>query len=104
MGAVSHEFLLADGVFTPIDFPGAASTGGPLFGVGINPEGAIVGQYRDTVGRTHGFLLEDGEYTSIDFPDPGAAATVATAINPRGDIVGRYRDAAGKDRGYLMER
>jgi hypothetical protein len=50
------------------------ATGGTLFGVGINPAGAIVGQYRDT------------------------------SVNPRGDIVGRYRDRAGKDRGYLLER
>ena len=75
-----------------------------LFGVGLNPQGDLVGQYRDAGGRSHGFLLEDGAFTTIDFPAPGVIATVATAINPRGDIVGRYRDAAGKDRGYLLER
>ena len=95
IGAVSHEFLLADGVFTSIDFPGAAATGGPLFGVGINPEGAIVGQYRDTAGRTHGFLLEDGEFTSIDFPDPAAHGHRRHRHQP----AGRHRGAVPRRRG-----
>jgi hypothetical protein len=45
-------FLLRDGEFTRIDFPGA-----PLTAVwDINARGEIVGSFRDTSGRVHGFI------------------------------------------------
>jgi uncharacterized membrane protein len=37
----THGYLLSNGVFTPIDFPGAVFTAA----IDINPEGAIVGRY-----------------------------------------------------------
>jgi len=49
--------LLADGpTFTPIDFPGAASTQA----WGINTSGDIVGIYTLADKSTHGFLLSGG--------------------------------------------
>lgn len=48
-----HGFLLSDGEFTTIDFPG----GHGRFAFGINPCGDIVGLYGDASGTNHGFLL-----------------------------------------------
>jgi uncharacterized membrane protein len=48
-----HGFLLSNGEFTTIDFPGGHATT-PF---GINARGDIVGPYNDASGHTHGFLL-----------------------------------------------
>ena len=48
----SHGFLLRDGEFTVIDFPGA---GGGSDAFGINDDGVIVGRYLDRGGRIRGF-------------------------------------------------
>ena len=49
----THAFLLADGVFTTIDVPGASAT----FGRGINQRGDVTGNFRDAVTNlTRGFL------------------------------------------------
>jgi hypothetical protein len=113
----SHGFLLSEGGFTSIDFPGAVETapGGvpsaPI--VRINPRGDIVGSYCESEPCSfpqpvHGFLLsrdENGKgdkFTSIDFP--GAIWTAAAGINARGDIVGTYRDESGTTQGFLLDR
>ena len=71
--------------FQTIGVPGTLMT----IAWGINPQGDIVGQYRDTAGRFHGYLLgRDGRVTTIDYP--GAAWTDARGINADGDIVGSY--------------
>jgi uncharacterized membrane protein len=72
-------------VFISFDVPGASSTR-PL---GINAEGAIVGDFADSTG-THGFLLSYGSFKTIDYP--GAVATSAKGINSQGDIVGTHTD------------
>jgi probable HAF family extracellular repeat protein len=48
----THGFLLSQGVYTTIDFPGAAVT----YADGINDAGQIVGAYLDSSGVNHGFL------------------------------------------------
>jgi hypothetical protein len=48
-----HGFLLRDGEFTSIDFPGALYTRA----LAINSRGDIVGAYRDAAGVNHDFLL-----------------------------------------------
>jgi hypothetical protein len=94
LGATSN--LLADGpTFTPIDFPGAASTT-PW---GMNTRGDIVGLYVNADKSTHGFLLSGGQFSSFDFLN--AAATAGNAINQGGDIVGRYT-IDGVTHGYLL--
>jgi uncharacterized membrane protein len=93
----SHGYLLSQGSFTTIDFPGSDVnfTGA----IGINPQGDIVGRYRTADGKFHGYLLSGGEFTSFDF---GAKTfTSANGINPRGDIVGHYTDATGIH-GFLL--
>jgi len=72
------------GTFATIDFPGSTYTR-PL---GINAEGDIVGNYKDTSGTSHGFLMNEAGFTSIDYP--GALFTAASGINARGTIVGYY--------------
>jgi hypothetical protein len=48
-----HGFLLRDGVFETIDYPGAANGGGTLI---INNRGLMVGGFIDNNGREHGFI------------------------------------------------
>jgi probable HAF family extracellular repeat protein len=47
----SHGFLLRDGEFTYVDYPGIASTEP----TGINDDGVVIGRYTDADGRVHGF-------------------------------------------------
>ncbi len=89
-------FLLSAGNFRTIRFPGATFTRA----LGINPEGAVVGDYKDNGGKRHGFLLKDGNYTTLD--PAGATYTEAHAINPQGDIVGQYTDSSAHDHGFLL--
>ena len=53
-GGASHGYLLAGGVVTPIDFPGALMT----LALGINNRSQIVGGYLDSANKEHGFLVE----------------------------------------------
>ena len=48
----AHGFLLEDGEFTSIDFPGATDTRA----FGINERGDIVGNYVDADKRTHAYI------------------------------------------------
>jgi len=85
--------------FTSFDFPGATTTGAS----GINADGAVVGSYNDSAGKTHGYLLSAGTFTAIDYP--GALSTSASGINSQGDIVGNHVDAAGgASRGFLLRQ
>jgi len=52
-----HGFLLSNGEFTTIDFPGGHATAA----FGINARGDIVGPYNDASGTGHGFLLNPEE-------------------------------------------
>jgi hypothetical protein len=83
-------YLLSDGVFSTIAFPGAGNTAA----VGINNASTIVGFYTFTDGYTppsHGFILENGTYSTLDFP--GSTSTTLAGINNRGEIVGVYTAA-----------
>ena len=96
--AYEHGFLwlLNEDGFTPIDFPGAVSTGAREI-VGNK----ILGDYRDPGGARHGFLLVGGTFASFDVP--GAIETRASGLNAHGDIVGRYRtEPGGAFHGYLL--
>jgi uncharacterized membrane protein len=86
-GEGNRGFVLSDGQFTSIDFPGATLSQAWK----INSHSDIVGSYQDTSGLYHGFLWRDGVFTAINFP--GAERTFAFGINDRGDIVGSYCNA-----------
>jgi uncharacterized membrane protein len=85
-GIAHGGFVVRNGVFTPVDVPGAGPDGTvPLW---ITPLGAVLGWYWDTAGAQHGFLLQNGHYTTVDFP--GKAGTNLNGMNPAGQIVGEF--------------
>jgi uncharacterized membrane protein len=91
-----HGYLLDHGQFIPFDVPDSTLTEA----YDINPQGEIVGDYKDPSGLSHGFLRDaEGEFTSLDFP--GSQATIARGINARDEIVGRYVAADGVTHGFL---
>ena len=105
MAGLFHGYLIDYGTFTPFDVPGSNLTQA----WDMNPEGNIVGVFRDTSGKFHGFvessdavLSRSGEFSPIDFPQ--ATATRAFGTNPRGDVVGAYVDAAGKTHGFVLSK
>jgi len=80
-----HGFVLSNGTYTTLDFPGAI---GGTFAHDINDGGAIVGNYDDGKG-SHGFVFANGKYAAFNFPNaPGG--TFAAGINKAGQIVGSY--------------
>jgi probable HAF family extracellular repeat protein len=85
---VVHGFLLDDGKFTTIDYPGATVTG--FFG--INERGDLIGGCTCIDGMGHGLLYTDGQFTIISYPN--ASHTRPRGINDRGQIVGFYQMAA----------
>ena len=89
-----HDFLLHDGVYTNIDYPGGA--GGAR---AINARGDIAGILDDADGA-HGFVFSDGTLTKIDYP--GASATRAFGINNTGDITGQYTTKFGVVFGFIL--
>lgn len=95
-----HGFVRDEGVFTPIDFPGA---GGTTVGEVLD-DGTMVGTYTD-VGddpfTSHGFVLEDGAFTTIDLPD--ALATSVSSMNNEGQMLGTFVDADGGVHGFLLK-
>ena len=90
---VGHDFLLRNGIFSNIVYPGDAAARA------MNARGDIVGAFGDADGG-HGFLLRDGKFTKIDYP--GASFTIAFGINNTGDITGQYLTAAGTVRGFIL--
>jgi uncharacterized membrane protein len=103
---VFHGFLLSNGVFSTIDFPGAAST----LASGINDVGEIVGFYCPTSNfcgsplppTAHGFVLSGGVFTSFD--PPGSIFTNGGRINSEGRIAGYYQSADGKTHVFLRTK
>jgi uncharacterized membrane protein len=90
-------FVLRDGRFTPVDFPGGQGTKVS----GINDRGEMVGYY-DTADARRGFFLRRGRFTKLDAP--GATFTLPSNIDNRGRVVGAFADAAALNaRGFVWE-
>jgi len=89
-------FLLSQGVFKNLAFPGAIRTSPE----GVNAKGQVVGIYIDKGGNSHGFQLKGTTYASIDFP--GSVLTYANSINQSGVIVGEYFDGA-RYHGFMLQ-
>jgi hypothetical protein len=99
VGELFHGYLLKNGTYTTIDFPGALYG---TFAGGGNPENDIVGLYNYvscTADCNHAFLLHNGVFTSFDYP--GAIFTEATGINPSGVIVGVFEDSSDNVHGFF---
>jgi uncharacterized membrane protein len=98
-----HGFLRRNGVFTPIDFPGALTSAR-----GINAGGEIVGVYRyptEPPVNAHGFLLtRQGDFRKVDFP--GHINTIPQRILADGTILGcrHDNDTMGTMRGIMIDR
>jgi uncharacterized membrane protein len=93
---VRHGFLLSQGVYTTLDFPGASLT----VAEGINNAGVIVGVYLDAVGNQHGFVLSQDVYATVDVL-PNSPGTQVNSINAQGVIVGFYVDVNGVTHGFV---
>lgn len=87
----------SEGVFTPIDYPGANSTSARA----INSAGDVVGYFTDSAGLSHAFLYRGGKFSEIVYPD--ARQTWAYGINSRGDIVGQYNNGQ-RAYGFLLSQ
>jgi probable HAF family extracellular repeat protein len=68
--------------YTTLTGPAGASD---IRAFGINDNGAIVGDYRDSSNNTHGFLYANGTYQTIDGPGAQFGTTV-TGINDSGQL------------------
>jgi probable HAF family extracellular repeat protein len=82
----NHAFLLDNGVFTTLDYPGALGT----LAYSINDSGSIVGLYEDSSTMLHGYLYDGAAFTTLDFPN--ANWTIALGINNIGTVSGIYED------------
>jgi probable HAF family extracellular repeat protein len=81
-------FAIKKGTYTLLDFPRANLTEA----IGINDDGQVVGDYRDSSGRFHGFFWDAGLFLTFDVPFPEATTTGPSGINNVGQIVGFYLD------------
>ena len=89
---IFHGFLLEQGVFTRIEFPGAIGTEP----TGINDRGQVTGLFLDAGAVIHRFLLDKGAFTQIEIPGettmPFGDPREAVRINNRGQIVTNFQD------------
>jgi hypothetical protein len=105
-----HGFIRSpNGTFTQIDAPDAGpgpfpqgtfvSSNTPM---GINAEGAVIGNYADANSVQHGFVRSaKGKITEFD--PAGSTFTETNAIDLLGNIVGFYFDANSVGYGYLRD-
>ena len=99
-GRISGFFRNKKGKVTILDFPRSTLTEA----VGINDDGQVVGDYRDSGGTFHGFFWDAGLFLTIDVPFPEARLTGPNGINNVGQIVGFYDDNSGGRHGFLFDR
>lgn len=85
-----HGFLLRDGEYTTIDFPGSGETNA----FKITDRGQIVGGYGTPDGKERPFVLTRGEFASIALPGGMPISQDNGGINARGDIVGVFCNGA----------
>ncbi|HXO39317.1 MAG TPA: hypothetical protein VN872_11805 [Candidatus Acidoferrum sp.] len=91
-------FVLRNGKFTTIHFPGSSRTAAHA----INDSGVIVGVYGDSIGFNHAFMLKNGKYTNVDFP--GSSNSSANGIDNEGDVTGSYDVNSGDEHGFTLDK
>jgi probable HAF family extracellular repeat protein len=99
---IEHGYLLHDGRFFQVDFPGSFDTDAN----GISSEGVIVGTYAAKLafglrGDDHGYTLDRRGYHAL--PDPPGTFPDFNAINDDRHIVGVMSTING-NRGFLLKR
>jgi uncharacterized membrane protein len=93
-GTLVHGYVLARGVYTQFDAPGATFTEA----WDVSPSGTVVGYFNPVT--SHGFARDANGLTVIDIPS--ARWTRVFGINPEGDMVGSYADASNGVHGFLL--
>jgi hypothetical protein len=103
-----HGYLLHDGVYQAIEYPGSTLT----VCAGHSDARLMAGTYKDTEGFQHGFLWNDGQFTAVDYPGaaqttgidfdfgPGLGTALIRVVGQRS--VGVYADASGAQHGFLL--
>lgn len=82
-------YMYSQGVFTPINYPGAVGTFPTML---ITPE-MVVGAFYDG-SNYHGFYYYNGAFVKVDHP--GAYFTWFSGVNPEGEMTGYYQDGTGQ--------
>jgi len=99
---VNNGFLLTEGKFRTMDFPGAVATALR----GINNLGDVSGTYSivDLDADEFGFIIpRRGPAISFKLPDSAATGIVAGGINDLRQLVGYYTDATSTLVGFLRQ-
>jgi len=96
----------ANGHFIKYDPPDAGKGAGQGTYIasfsGINPEGAVVGEYLDSGNVWHAYLRHpDGKIKEFNDPNVGPGGGGTLGINAKGEIWGWYMDANTAFHGYL---
>lgn len=100
----SHGFILHDGAFTQVDYPGADNT--TLRGIG--PDGTTLGTFRNDAEEavaSHGFeRAPDGTFALVHYP--GHLNEIPQRILPDGTILGcrHDHDTMGSMDGVIITR
>jgi hypothetical protein len=96
-GGPVYGFLLHQGIFSPVNFPGATQT----YPTGITLLDEIVGAINLS---SDGFVREAGTYKQVDAPG-NAGTTVLSGINLQRQMVGyTYASSAPYYTGFLLDR
>jgi len=94
-----YGFTDIGGVFATVQDPSAVAGGTAVMGISNN--GALVGDYTDSLGNTYGFLESGGVYTTLSDPQANPAyGTAPLGVNSQGEVVGYYLDASGGAHGF----
>jgi hypothetical protein len=98
----THGFVLSNGVFTTVDFPGAKLTQIN----GINAPGRFAGTYSETgdlATNARGYFSSKGDFVTIH--PPQSSRTQVGFLNAQGQVVGAFRDntASQKRRGFIWK-
>jgi probable HAF family extracellular repeat protein len=87
-----HGFVLSQGVFTVLDYPGAAGELGGSSPTGINARGQVSGVFVDSDGGSHGYVWDSGVFAQVDVPAGLPGTTAVFGLNDVGQLVGNYFD------------
>ena len=99
---IGNGFLLSEGTFRTVDFPGADSTALR----GVNNRGDVSGTYSvaDLDADEFGFIIpRRGPAISFKPPDPTGTGFVVGGINDLRQLVGYYTDATSTLVGFLRQ-
>lgn len=101
-GVVFHGYLLKDGIYSQIDFPGALDTL-PFY---MNALGDIAGEWDSDPNQLgHAFVrTSSDEWLSFDAPGAAANSTLAIGINDHGEVLGFFRDASGQGQTFIVNK